>query len=119
MNKRERRNDDDQSPFQHEAHATNSKLQHASAPKVKTSDPPIGNQKQVHLQAGTEEILESKRKSVDQTGSHQELLEGEDCDQLWQGKNRHWFEERSQGACGEKTKPYPTPNSITSQQGVA
>ena len=48
-----------------------------------------------------------------------QLVKGEDSGQLRQSENRQRFEERSQGACGEETKPYPTPNSITSQQGVA
>ena len=42
-------------------------IQHACTAKVQTANPPVGNEKQIDLEACSERVLKRKRQRVDDT----------------------------------------------------
>ena len=79
------------SPFEHESHAAHGKLQHARAPKLQTSHPPVGDQKQIDLKARSEKVLEGEGQRINAACDKQQLVKRENAGKLRQTEKRNGF----------------------------
>ena len=64
-----------QGPFEHESHPAHGKIQNASPLEIQAPHPSIGNQEEVNLNAGSQQVFENERQGVDRSCDDQQFLQ--------------------------------------------